>query len=115
MSGNIHDTNVTKLKDEVDKLLTELDAIIENKDNIVYYEDTLKRKYKYISETSDNLWNLIISQYTSSTFNKKIFLKNLEMMLSAISNIQQSRITQHNASENIGETLASQFIPQLKK
>jgi hypothetical protein len=115
MSGNIHDTNVTKLKDEVDNLLTELDAIIESKDNIVYYEDTLKRKYKYISETSDNLWNLIISQYRNSAFNKTIFLNNLEMMLSAISNIQQSRITQHNASENIGETLASQFIPQLKK
>jgi len=115
MSGNIHDTNVTKLKDEVNNLLTELDAIIESRDNIVYYEDTLKRKYKYISETSDNLWKLIVSQYTNSTFNKTIFLNNLEMMLSAISNIQQSKITQHNASENIGGTLASQFIPQLKK
>ncbi len=115
MSGNIHDTNVTKLKDEVNKLLTELDEIIARRDNILNYEDTLKRKYKYISDISDNLWKLIITQYTNSTFNKTIFLNNLEMMLSAISNIQQSKITQHNASENIGETLASQFIPQLKK
>ena len=69
MSGNIHDTNVTKLKNEVNNLLTELDEIITKRDNIVYYEDTLKRKYKYVLETSDNLWKLIISQYTNSTFN----------------------------------------------
>jgi K+/H+ antiporter YhaU regulatory subunit KhtT len=115
MSGNIHDTNVTKLKDEVNNLLTELDEIIANGDSILNYESTLKHKYKYISQTSDNLWKLIIKQYTTSNFDKTNFLKNLEMMLSAISNIQESKITQHDASQNIGETLASQFIPQLKK
>lgn len=115
MSGNIHDTNVTKLKDEVNNLLAELDEIIARRVNIINYENTLKHKYKYISQTSDNLWKLIISQYTNSNFDKTNFLKNLEMMLSAISDIQVSKITQHDASQNVGETLASQFIPQLKK
>lgn len=115
MSGNIHDTNVTKLKDEVRHLLTELDEIIAKRQRIENYEEVLKEKYNYITQTSENLWKLIITQYTNSTFNKDIFLKNLEMMLSAISDIQGSKITQHDASQNVGETLASQFIPQLKK
>ena len=37
------------------------------------------------------------------------------MMLVAIENIQKSQITQHDASESIGEVLASQYIPQLKQ
>lgn len=115
MSGNINDTNVKLLRDQVNALLEDLDDIIAKGDNISNHEDTLKNKYKYIVKTSDNLWKLIISQYTNSTFDKTVFMKNLEMMLSAISDIQGLKITQHDASQNVGETLASQFIPQLKK
>lgn len=115
MSGNIHDTDVKLLGDQVNALLADLDDIIVNGDNISDHEETLKQKYKYIVKTSENLWKLIISQYTNSTFNKGEFLKNLDMMLSAISDIQRYKITQHDASQNVGETLASQFIPQLKK
>ena len=115
MSGNIHDTNVNKLKNDIDKLLLDLDDIVERGDFIADYEDTLKNKYTYIVNTSENLWKLRIGQYSNLTFDKTIFLKNLEMMLAAISDIQTRKITQHDASQNIGENLASQFIPQLKK
>jgi hypothetical protein len=115
MSGNIQDTDVNRLKDDINKLLIELDDIITKGDTIKYHEDTLKRKYKYIVKTSENLWKLIIDQYGNSSFNKTLFLTNLGMMLSSILDIQAGKITQHNASQNVGETLASQFIPQLKK
>jgi hypothetical protein len=58
---------------------------------------------------------MICDQYTSSKFDKNFFLKNLEVMLNAIESIQQQKITQYDASSNIGEMLASHYIPQLKK
>ena len=75
-------------------------------------EDFYKNKYKYIFETSPGLFNFIFTQFNTDNFDKEQFLKNLNIMLSAIEDIQSSKITQHDASVNIGETLAAQFIPQ---
>jgi hypothetical protein len=36
-------------------------------------------------------------------------------MLQAIERIQQAKVTQYDASKEIGEMLASHYIPQLKK
>ena len=50
-----------------------------------------------------------------SFFDKKFFLKNIETMLQAIEKIQQAKVTQYDASKQIGEMLANHYIPQLKK
>jgi hypothetical protein len=105
MSGNIHDTNINIIKKEVYDLIYDL----ENNNDII-------GKYNYLTSTSKTLYEYIIKNY-----NKQInesFINNLEMMLNGIEKIQKSRNTekeQHDQSVLIGEKLASQYIPQLKK
>ena len=110
MSGNINDTNVERLKKEVNELIEELNTITSKGDNIDDYENTLQKKYKYIVKTSESLFKLILQQR-----GKTSFMDNLNMMLNNIERIQKSQISQHDASCNVGDKLASQFIPQLKK
>lgn len=118
MSGNINDTHVTKLRELVYEFVDELDTVMKNGNecpSICDYEHVYKKKYQYILKTSPTLYNLIYEQYKSSKFNKTHLLNNLNMMLQAIENIQRSNVTQHDASTSIGEVLAKQYIPQLKK
>jgi len=122
MSGNIKDTNVDKLKSEINSLIKNLDniinshnSILEKKKNIQEYEYISKKEYNYLFTTSKTLWNYIFTQYKTNTFDKKSFQKNLDMMFNAILEIQQSKISQYEASSTIGEEIASQYIPQLKK
>jgi hypothetical protein len=119
MSGNINDTNVVKLKTEINSLISNLDNLIEsNKENafsIQQYESTYQTQYKYTFTTSKTLWNYIFTQYKTKTFDKQQFQKNLDMMLNTILNIQKSKISQQEASTLIGEEIASQYVPQLKK
>lgn len=114
MSGNIHDTDVNKLRNEIYDLLTELDTINTVKD-VLEKESYFTNKYEYTIRTSKTLYDLIIKSYKNINFDKKQFLININMMLSSIENIQRDKISQHDASINVGETLATQFIPQLKK
>jgi hypothetical protein len=115
MSGNIKDTDVTKIRSCVTDLINDLEKTIENGEDIRDNEYLYEKKYKYLLDTSKNLYNMILDQYRLSKFNKQDFMRNLDMMLSAIENIQNARISQYDASKNVGESLASQFIPQLKK
>lgn len=113
MSGNINDTDVKKIRTLVNDFIKELDEISERNEYIDV--DFYKEKYNYIFQTSNSLFKIICDQYISSKFDKNFFFKNLEIMLNAIENIQQNKITQYDASSNIGEMLASHYIPQLKK
>lgn len=105
MSGNIHDTNINIIKKEVYDLIYDL----ENNNDIV-------GKYNYLTSTSKTLYEYIIKNYNKQL--NESFINNLEMMLNGIEKIQKSRNTekeQHDQSVLIGEKLASQYIPQLKK
>jgi hypothetical protein len=108
MSGNIYDTDIRKIKKEVYDLINDLD----NGNDIV-------GKYEYLESTSKTLYDYVTKGYlTTGTFNKTLLKNNLEMMLNGIQRIQRSNDkekTQHETSVEIGETLASQYIPQLKK
>lgn len=122
MSGNINDTHVDKLKSEINSLINNLDNIInsnistlEKTKSIENCESNYQKTYKYLFTTSKTLWNYIFTQYKTNTFNKQLFQKNLDMMFSAILKIQQSKISQYEASTVIGEEIASQYIPQLNK
>ena len=115
MSGNIHDTDVDLIKKKVQLLLNDLEQIIDKKESPKDHVYSLEKKYKYIKTTSPGLFNFIIQQYGTHKFNKDNFLKNLDMMLNEIANIQKSKISQYDASVKIGTSIASQYIPQLKK
>lgn len=116
MSGNIKDTNVDIVKQEIESLLKELENIkTQNKESPNDYLYNLEKKYKNLKNTSSKLFEFTIKEFQKSNFNKELFLKNLNMMLDSILNIQNSKISQYDASVKIGTSLAHQYIPHLKK
>ena len=115
MSGNINDTKINIIKENVDNLITDLDNILNKGESISDYEYNLKKKYKLLEKTSPALFNLIFKEYNTPNFNKNRLQSILNMMLQQIEKIQTSNVTQHDASITIGEHLAQTFIPQLKK
>lgn len=116
MSGNIKDTNVDIVKQEIESLLKDLENIKikgdESPDDYLY---NLEKKYKNLKNTSSKLFEFTIKEFQKPNFNKSDFLKNLHMMLNSILNIQNSKISQYDASVKIGTSLAHQYIPHLKK
>lgn len=115
MSGNINDTKIDIIKDNVNDLINDLDDIL-NKGYVVSdFEYKLKKKYKLLEKTSPALFNLIFKEYNTLNFDKTRLQSILNMMLNQIEKIQKSKVTQHDASVVIGEHLAQTFIPQLKK
>jgi DNA polymerase III gamma/tau subunit len=115
MSGNIKDTNVHNIKQDLESLLKELDNIIKKKESPNDYLYNLEKKYKDLKQTSPKLFEFTIKEYQKPTFDKEQFLKNINMMLDTILNIQNSKISQYDASVKVGSSLAYQYIPQLKK
>lgn len=110
------DINTDNLRNEVYKLLQELDIILTSNDpDVSNWTSTLEKKYKYLSSSSQTLFKYITQNYGKNNFDKAFFEKTLQLMLINIENIQKSKITQHDASENVGTHLAHQFIPQLRK
>ena len=109
MSGNIHDTKVDLITEQVDDLLHHLE------NTTAVDQDALKRKYKHLFKTSPTLFNFIIKNYNSPRFNKEYFDKTLNLMLGSIQHIQNNNTSVHNASVLVGQHLAESFIPQLKK
>uniref|UniRef100_A0A6C0H6J5 Uncharacterized protein n=1 Tax=viral metagenome TaxID=1070528 RepID=A0A6C0H6J5_9ZZZZ len=115
MSGNIKDTKINQIKQQVQELQTEIRTLRSQGDNPTDWEDTLKRKYKYLSTTSESLFKLLLQNYDTPRFNQSFFDQTLQLMLNRIQDIQQAKVSQHDASKNIGEHLATTFIPQLRK
>ena len=108
MSNNIHDTKVDKIKEQVYNLINELN------NNADTDTEILQEKYNYLYTTSKTLFNFIIKEHNKQGFDKTLFDRNINQMLSHITRIQKDEISQNNASENIGKLLAKQFIPQYK-
>jgi len=115
MSGNIQDTKINQIKQQVLELQKEIESLRSQGDNPMDWEDTLKRKFKYLSGTSESLFKLLLHNYGTPRFNQSFFDQTLELMLNKIQDIQQAKISQHDASKNVGEHLATTFIPQLQK
>jgi hypothetical protein len=116
MSNNIYDTNVDVIRQQVSDLIDECEHILKNGDALSNYETQFSDKYKPLIDTSKTLYNFICTQMkqTFRTFDKIAFQQRLNMMLNAILNIQQAKMSQHDASIMIGEKLAQDYIPQCR-
>lgn len=109
MSGNINDTHIDLIKTQVHELIHD---ITNTKDP--YAQENLKDKYNYLFTTSKTLYSYIFTLVTHNHDQEKFF-KKLNIFLENISNIQQSKISQYDASSIIGETLAEEYVlPQLQ-
>lgn len=115
MSGNINDTDIEKIRSEALDLIVDLDLLSSNNDEILDFKHEYTERYNYLSKVCPSLYNFIFNGYIKGNFNKQMFERNLSMMLQSIHKIQRSDITQHDASVDIGEHLASQYINVCKK
>jgi hypothetical protein len=112
MSGNIHDTNVSLIQSQVQSLLKDIDNLQDN-DKAIDFEYEFKKKYKHLSNTSSTLFKYILTNYNTPNFNMSFFQKTLDLMLHNVSKIQDNKTSQHNASTQVGQILAKEYIPHL--
>jgi Asp-tRNA(Asn)/Glu-tRNA(Gln) amidotransferase B subunit len=118
MNSTIHNTNVEEIKKEISELIKELQQNQYIQVKKQHHEDKddpmftyLKKKYSNISTTSKSLFMLILSETNKPNFHKESFDKKINEILLLISRIQKSEITQDDASKQVGEMLANEFIP----
>lgn len=112
---SIQSVNVERIEKEIQEMISEIDNILAKQELVEDYKDTLQNKFKYLQKSSDNLFKYILLNYNTPNFSKESFDKNINMMLTLIKKMQKTNLSQHDASVIVGEELASQFIPQLKK
>jgi hypothetical protein len=108
MSGNIHDTNTDRIREDVYGMITDVTQYCMT-------EYALKQKYKCLVETSSTLFNMVLKEASKPGFNQESFKSIVEMMLGSIVSIQDSKTSQYDASAKVGTHLAEMYIPQLKK
>lgn len=111
MSGNINDTNVDTITEQVDNLLYDLKSRAEGEP---IDEARLQRKYKHLYKTSKTLFNFILKNHKDNNFDKEYFDKTLNLMLGSIRSIQNKSSSVHDESVLVGKHLAQTFIPQYK-
>lgn len=114
MSGNIRDTKVSTIKQQIDDLLIDAQTVLDNGERLEDWVDTFRARYKHLAKTSPTLFCFVTKYYGTPRFDREFFTKTLNIQLQAVSDVQESKITQNNAAENVGQYLASAFIPQLK-
>lgn len=111
---SIKSVDVEKIEQQIKDMINQMDDILKNGEDIEDYKDTLENKFKFLKKSSETLFKYIITNYAKPNFNKENFDKNINMMLGLIKKMQNSNLSQHDASVIVGEELASQYIPQLK-
>ena len=105
MSGNINDTNVSLLKEQVVSFVKDLqDGIYAN----------YPMRYPELYTTSKALFDMIDKSVRKDidkgVFNSEQFLYRIDSMLNLILQIQEGSVSQDDASKVVGKTLASEYI-----
>jgi hypothetical protein len=102
---NIHETNVTVIREEINNMINELRST-ESRDESYY-----QTKYSTLFGTSQTLFKMVLTEARKSNFDHWSFFAKLNPMLDLVLKIQNSEISQYKASENIGLLLGKEFIP----
>jgi hypothetical protein len=105
INENIHETNVTAIREEINDMINELRSPESKADS--YYES----KYNTLYNTSQTLFKMVLTEAKRSNFDHWSFFAKLNPMLDLVLKIQNSEISQYKASENIGLLLGKEFIP----
>jgi len=115
MSGNINDTNIERVRKDVENMKSELrdmksEYTLTNSDI-----SELEYKYRYLYKTSKTLFNFILKKGSNPhEFDDEYFNRTIDFMLNQIHSIQQSTTSQYDASANVSYHLAKKYIPQYK-
>ena len=111
---SIHNTKVSLIKTQITELQNELNDLVSKGEDLSQWSDSLSRKYKHLSKTSNTLFKYILNESTKPNFDKKHFDTTINMMLSGIEKIQNSEVSQYDASVQVGTHLANKFFPRAK-
>ena len=106
---SIFNTKTDIIKTQINNLIYELRNTEPKSDQGIEY---LEEKYKYLVDTSESLFKMIIKDSLKPDFNYTLFMKKIHTMLDYILQIQESKITQDKASEKIGCLLGKEYIPK---
>lgn len=102
MSSNIHDTKTSLIKHQVDEMILDMNLST----------NELEKRYSELFKTSPSLFKFILKEIKNEKFNKEEFYTHLNKMLDLINQIQKSKVTQNNASEEIGTIFAKKYFPK---
>lgn len=120
MSGNIHDTNIKLLDEEIEGMMARIAEIMADGSQHDFRESSqvarsLQDQFPHLYVTSKTLFGYLLKNYGTSRFDEAFFKKTMSLMLGNVKRIQDSNVSQHKASEEVGTHLATTFIPQLRK
>ena len=101
-TNTIHDTDIVKIKTQINTMLELLDQ------NTIKSELILKNRFNYLFTTSPTLFNFILKNHT--TQDRDNLLNKINMMLSLINKIQNSEISLYDASAKVGQEMADEYI-----
>jgi len=112
---NIYKTNVDMINNDIQNLILDLkkSKFIYNKsdNNSTTVFNLLSNKYSVLFTTSKTLFTLVLSDVNKVDFDQNSFNLKIKHILDLIIQMQKSKITQNDASENVGRMLAKEFIP----
>lgn len=108
--SKVLDTKVDLIKQQAYYLIEELLTTQPNSPS--QGKSYLENKYDYLFKISPGLFNFITKESLSPNFNLNKFQSKLDIMLKYIKDIQESKISQHTASEKIGIVIADEYIPK---
>lgn len=109
-TGNIHDTNVDLVRQQAFQMLNYVQS-----DPIAAALTNTQERYNLLYKTSKTLFNMILKEATTPSFNELEFTNKLDNMLNLIKQIQTAEVSQYDASGQIGKILASEYIDVIKK
>ena len=101
-----------KILNTVKTIKSDFELLKKTENNIDNIKRSLGKKYPMISDNYPALFNLVFTPVN----NWDDDLKNLSHMVGLASKVKSKKLTQHDASVKIGQTLVDKFVkPQLKK
>lgn len=112
MSGNIHDTDVNRLEQELESLREHVTAAMEGGASVSdpAFKTELQVRYRYTHQKFPTLFKKIIEMV--DTGKTEHLESNIEMMLKLVRRIQHNQTSQFDASVIVGEALAKQYFPK---
>jgi hypothetical protein len=71
----------------------------------------LESRHQELESSFPAIYKYITRGFLDSNFNKRAFEETLNKMLDYVAKIQANKISQNDASEEIGQTLADTYFP----
>lgn len=101
--------DIKQLQQNIIDLVKELNEEFDDNNKLTESKKfILKQKYNYIELCSSTLFELILSNFTK----KEFLTKHITVLLENLNNVQKNRLSEYDASVNVGEHFAKEYFPK---